>query len=226
MPISIAIDGPAGAGKSTIARRVAARLDMIYLDTGAMYRACALKAIRLGIPCTDARRVAAMLRDTDVAVDFGGGRQNILLDGEDVTALIRTPEVSRGSSDISALEPVRLRMVDIQRGIAAGRDVILDGRDIGTFVLPDATVKIYLTASAEERARRRCAEMAEKGMAGISFEEVLKDIEYRDYNDSHRSLAPLKKAEDAVEIDTTHMTIEQSAEQVIAAIGAKCSEKR
>ncbi|MHB1453674.1 MAG: (d)CMP kinase [Saccharofermentanales bacterium] len=222
MPISIAIDGPAGAGKSTISRKVAILRNMTYLDTGAMYRACALKAIRLGVSCTDQAGVDAMLQDTDITIDCEGGRQVILLDGEDVSGLIRTPEISKGSSDISAVGSVRLKMVDIQRKIAKGRDVILDGRDIGTFVLPDATIKIYLTASVEERAQRRYAELAAKGGCAVTFEEVKKDIENRDYNDSHRVLAPLKKAEDAIEIDTTSLTIEQSVDKIIAIVDSKC----
>lgn len=222
MPISIAIDGPAGAGKSTISKKVAILRNLTYLDTGAMYRACALKAIRQGISCTDPAGVNAMLQDTDITIDCDGGRQIILLDGEDVSELIRTPEISKGSSDISAVDSVRLKMVDIQRRIAKGRDVILDGRDIGTFVLPDASIKIYLTASVEERAQRRFAELAAKGDCAVTYEEVKKDIEYRDYNDSHRSLAPLRKAEDAIEVDTTTLTVEQSVNEIIAIIDSKC----
>ena len=222
MPISIAIDGPAGAGKSTIAKKIAGIRGMTYLDTGAMYRACALKAIRMGISCNDAVRVGEMLRTTDIAIDCEDGRQIVLLDGEDVSGAIRTPEVSKGSSDISAIEPVRIRMVEIQRSIARGRDVILDGRDIGTYVLPDASVKIFLTASVEERAQRRFAEMKEKGSTTVTLEEVAKDIAYRDYNDSHRSLAPLRKAEDAIEVDTTSMTIDQSVERILAIIESRC----
>jgi cytidylate kinase len=222
MPISIAIDGPAGAGKSTIARKVASMRHMTYLDTGAMYRACALKAIRRGISCTDPAAVGEMLAGTDISIDCDDSRQIILLDGEDVSGLIRTPEVSKGSSDISAIESVRLKMVEVQRRIAKGRDVILDGRDIGTFVLPDATIKIFLTASVEERAQRRFAELAAKGGSTASYEEVKKDIEYRDYNDSHRALAPLKKAEDAIEVDTTSLTVEQSVGRIIAIIESRC----
>lgn len=218
MPVSIAIDGPAGAGKSTIAKLIAKEKNLLYLDTGAMYRACALKAIRQGILCKDEPRVTLMLRDTVISLSFEDGQQQILLDNENVTRLIRTPEISTGASDISAIPAVRLQMADIQRRIAGTRDVIMDGRDIGTFVLPDATVKIFMTASVEERANRRVLEFHQKGNTDITFEEVKKEIEYRDYNDSHRKMAPLKKAEDAIEIDTTSKSIQDVAAEIIAII--------
>ncbi len=223
MPFSIAVDGPAGAGKSTIAKRIAQMKDLIYIDTGAMYRACALKALRMGISCSDPASVDGMIKDTVIA--FSGSdpaNRRIYLDGEDVTDLIRSPEVSIGASDISALASVRASMVSLQRSMAAGSNVILDGRDIGTYVLPDADLKVFLTASAEERARRRLSEVRAKGDLQITYEEVLKDIEYRDRNDSQRELAPLKKAEDAVEIDPTGSRIDQVVASVSALMDERC----
>lgn len=222
MPLAIAIDGPAGAGKSTIAKNIAKQRNFLYLDTGAMYRTCALKAIRNGISCKDESAVTEMLKETDITISFDESGQQIFLDKENVTALIRTPEVSTGASDISAIPSVRLQMVDIQRKIAECNDVIMDGRDIGTFVLPNATVKIFLTASVDERAQRRVKEFHQKGETGISFEDVKKEIQYRDYNDSHREFAPLKKAEDAVEIDTTSKSIDEVVEEINAIIEKKC----
>lgn len=223
MSLAIAIDGPAGAGKSTIAKMIAKKRDLLYLDTGAMYRACALKAIRSGISCTDATKVKEMLMDTTISISFDQDRcQQIYLDNENVSSLIRTPEVSTGASDISAIPAVRLQMVEIQREIAKDCDVIMDGRDIGTFVLPDAAVKIFLTASVEERANRRLLEFWQKGRADVTYEEVKKEMEYRDYNDSHRELAPLKKAEDAIEIDTTAKSIDEVVEEIIAEIEERC----
>lgn len=224
MSISIAIDGPAGAGKSTIAKRIANLRNLVYLDTGAMYRACALKAIRTGISCTDPEPVNEMMDSTDISIKYVNETQQIYLDGENVTSLIRTPEVSKGASDISAIQSVRLKMVDLQRAIAKGTDVILDGRDIGTYVLPDADVKIFLNATPDERAGRRLLELRQKGDTTSSFEEVKKDIEYRDYNDSNRAFAPLKKAEDAIEVDTTFKSIDEVVEEIVAIIDTKCSD--
>lgn len=222
MSIAIAIDGPAGAGKSTIAKIIAKEKNLLYLDTGAMYRACALKAIRKGISCKDDDNVTKLVKETTITISFEGDSQQIYLDQENVTHLIRTPEISTGASDISAIPSVRLQMVDIQREIAKGNDVIMDGRDIGTFVLPDAEIKIYLTASVEERANRRVLEFKQKGNSDASFDEVKKEMEYRDYNDSHRELAPLKKAEDAIEIDTTSKSIKEVVDEIIAIINKKC----
>jgi len=222
MHISVAIDGPAGAGKSTIAKNIAKKKNFIYLDTGAMYRACALKAIRNNIDCNDSDLVTKMLDSTDINIKFENGLQQVYVDGDNVTPLIRTPEVSKGASDISAIHSVRLKMVEIQRSIAKDKNVILDGRDIGTFVLPEAEIKIFLTASIEERAKRRYLELIDKGMEDVSFEEVINDIKYRDLNDSSRDFAPLKKAEDAIEIDTTSKSIEEVEEDIIAIIKEKC----
>ena len=187
-----------------------------------MYRACALKAIRLGISCKDDAAVTKMVRQTEISISFEGDAQQIFLDKENVTLLIRTPEISTGASDISAITSVRLQMVEIQREIAKRNDVIMDGRDIGTFVLPKADIKIYLTASVDERANRRVREFHLKGMHHMVFDDVKKEIEYRDYNDSHRELAPLKKAEDAIEIDTTSKSIDEVVEEITAIINKKC----
>lgn len=221
MPFSVAIDGPAGAGKSTIAKEVAKRKKYTYLDTGAMYRACAVKAINNGIDCKDHVQVSKMMDDTKIDITFENGLQQVWVDNENVTAYLRTPEATRGSSDISAIKSVRIKMVELQRDIANKNNVIIDGRDIGTFVLPNADVKIFLNASPEERAKRRYLETINKGV-NVEMDEVKKDIEYRDRNDSTRDLAPLKKAKDAVELDTTSKTIEEVVKEVIAVIDGKC----
>jgi cytidylate kinase len=222
--INIAVDGPAGAGKSTIARLVAKRLGIVYLDTGAMYRAAALKAIRSGSDTKDARAMARLAEGLDIRVECEGEAQRIYLEGEDVTGQIRTPEVTAGSSDIAVSPEVRLRLVDIQRAIAARQSVVMDGRDIGTFVLPAADVKIYLTATPEERARRRYAENLAKGMTGVTLDEVRRDIDYRDRNDSGREFAPLRKAEDAIEIDSTGKQIEWVVDKAMDLIRKKAEE--
>lgn len=213
----IAIDGPAGAGKSTIAKKLAAQLSILYLDTGAMYRAVGLKSISCGISAKDEKAVDDMLADTTVDVVLENGEQKIYLDGVDVSGSIRTPDVSTAASDISAVPSVRYKMVELQREIASKRDTILDGRDIGTFVLPNAEHKIFLTASVSERAERRYKELVERGV-NCDFDTIKKDIESRDYNDSHRALAPLKKADDAVEIDTTSLTIDEVVEKILNVI--------
>lgn len=213
--IAIAIDGPAGAGKSTIARIISKKLGIIYLDTGAMYRAVALKAIREGIDTKDSERLSKLVKDIDIRIVYMGSEQHILLDGEDVSSKIRTPEVSIGASDVSAVPDVRVKMVELQRQIASQNSVVMDGRDIGTYVLPNAEYKFFLTASVEERTKRRYKEQLEKGITDISYEEVKKDIEYRDKNDSSRAFAPLKKADDAIELDTTHMSVDEATEAIM-----------
>ena len=210
---SIAIDGPAGAGKSTIAKALAKSLDAMYLDTGAMYRAIGLAMQRQGIDLSDAAAVAANVDDIDIAVLYEGGAQHIYLGGEDVSQAIREPEISIAASAVSKVPEVRVRMVALQREIARGQNVVMDGRDIGTKVLPDATLKVYLTASAEVRARRRCLELEQKGMPE-PYEKVLSEMIERDYQDTHRAASPLMKAEGAVEVDSSDMTLEQ----VVAAI--------
>lgn len=209
-PIQVAIDGPAGAGKSTIARILAKDLGLVYLDTGAMYRAVGYKAHMRGIDTSDEAALAAMVEDTRLEVVLEGvdADQRILLDGEDVSAQIRTPEASLYASDVSRFAPVREKLVSWQRQIAEGTGVLMDGRDIGTHVLPHADHKFFLTASSKERARRRVAQMAEKGIS-CDFDEILQQIEARDYQDSHRAVSPLRRAEDAVEVDCTAMSIEE-----------------
>ena len=205
----IAIDGPSGAGKSTIAKAVAKALDIDYIDTGAMYRAIGYKMDKGGIPFEESDALNAMLESTDI--DFVSG--DIILDGEVVNSLIRTPEVSMLASQCSQLASVRTKLVEIQRGMGQKKSIIMDGRDIGTNVLKDAEYKIYLTASAEERASRRFKELQEKG-ENQTYEEVLEDIKQRDYNDMNRELNPLRKADDAIEVDTTGMNIDE----VVAAV--------
>lgn len=213
--IRIAIDGPAGAGKSTIAKKIAKLVGIVYLDTGAMYRAVGLQAIRENVGLTDNSSLAELVKNIDIDVVYSDGEQSITINGEDVSGKIRTPEVSKAASLVAAVPEVRLKLVELQRQIAAKQSVVMDGRDIGTYVLPDAEVKIFLTASVAERARRRYEELLEKGMA-VSLEEIAKDIEQRDYNDSTRAFAPLKKADDAEEIDTTVLTIDEVVEKVKA----------
>lgn len=216
--ITIAIDGPAGAGKSTIAKILSKSLGITYLDTGAMYRTVALKAIREGINTRDEASLEKLVSDIDIKIEYHENEQHIFLDGEDVSGKIRTPEVSKGASDVSAVKAVRIRMVELQREIAAGQSVVMDGRDIGTYVLPNAQYKFFLNASLEERARRRYMEQLEKGIKDITLEDVRRDIEYRDKNDSSRDFAPLAKADDAIEIDTTDMTVQQVVEKIISIV--------
>ncbi len=219
--ISIAIDGPAGAGKSTIAKMVSKEMGIVYLDTGAMYRTVALKAIRDQINTTDRDSLSKMVDSIDIAVNYIDGEQFIYLNGEDVTSKIRTPEISIGASNVAVVPEVRIKMVDLQRQIASKTSVVMDGRDIGTYVLPDAKYKFFLTASVEERALRRYNEQIAKGYKDISLDDVKKDIEYRDKNDSSREFAPLSKAADAIEIDTTSLSIDEVANKIIGIIRAK-----
>lgn len=218
--INIAIDGPAGAGKSTVAKAVAKELGIIYLDTGAMYRATAYMAIKNGIDVSDEVGVGEMLKTLTMDVVYEDGAQQIIVNGFNTTPYLREHYMSKAASDISALPCVRYKLVDIQRELAKTYDLVLDGRDIGTFVLPDANCKIFLVASAEERAKRRVEENRLKGQES-DFDTVLKDIKQRDYNDSHREVAPLKKADDAVELDTTTMTIPEVVEAVISLVKEK-----
>ena len=216
--INIAIDGPAGAGKSTIAKYISKTLGIIYLDTGAMYRVVALKALISGIDTKDAVKLAGLVNEIDIQIIHSGNEQQIFLDGTDVSKDIRTPEVSIGASNVAVVPAVRLKLVKLQREIAKNNDVVMDGRDIGTYVLPKAGHKFFLTASLDERAKRRHRELLEKGVSEPEFEEVRKDIEYRDKNDSTRAFAPLSKADDAIEIDTSAMTIEQVTEKILSYI--------
>ncbi|MBQ3226828.1 MAG: (d)CMP kinase [Clostridia bacterium] len=213
--IKIAIDGPSGAGKSTVSKALAKKLGYIYVDTGAMYRAAALGCITAEIDIkNNPERAAEMVSYMNIDIKYGDdGSQLIFLDRENVTDFIRTPEVSIGASDISKIPDVRLKLVDIQRKLGEQSNVIMDGRDIGTYVFPDADVKIFLTATDEERARRRHKELLEKGQT-VTFEEVLEDMRYRDKNDSTRAFAPLKPAEDSVLVETDGLSFEESVEKV------------
>ena len=216
--INVAIDGPAGAGKSTISRRAAASLGFIYIDTGALYRTVGLHTLRLGADVKDPAAVEACLTgDLHVELRFVDGEQRMFLNGEDVSDAIRTPEASLAASAVSAVPAVRAYLFDLQKQLAHENDCIMDGRDIGTVVLPDAQVKIFLTASPEARAQRRYEELLEKGM-DVTYEDVLADMKQRDYNDSHRAIAPLKPADDAIVLDTSGNTLEQSVELITRTI--------
>jgi len=219
--IQIAIDGPSGAGKSTMAKIIAKELGILYLDTGAMYRAVALKAIKSGIDTKDSEALAEMVKDIDLRIVYENGVQKVILDGKDVTDEIRTPAVTVGSSDVAVNPAVREKMVELQREIASENSVIMDGRDIGTHVLPNADVKIFLTASIEDRAKRRYEELKQKGMLKQSFEELKMEMEYRDKNDSTRAHSPLKKADDAILLDTTGFSVEESAKVILDIIRSR-----
>ena len=211
---SIAIDGPAGAGKSTIARKVAEKLSFIYVDTGAMYRSMALYFIRHDIAAQDEEKIAAACPDIDVSIVYQDGEQQVILNGENVNGLIRTEQVSMMTSDTSKYPVVREKLLSLQRGLAEKENVIMDGRDIGTCVLPNADVKIYLTASAAERARRRYKEQTERGV-DCDIKEIERDIIARDEQDMNREVAPLRQAEDAVLVDSSDMTIDQDRKSVV-----------
>ena len=213
----IAIDGPSGSGKSTLAKGAAAKLGIMYLDTGAMYRTCGLCALKSGIGTKDTDAVKKMLGSMDLKIKFADGVQHMILNGEDVTGSIRTPEVSRAASDISSLPIVRTAMVDMQRKIAADQSFVVDGRDIGSVVLPNAKYKFFLTASAEARAQRRFLELQEKGTPQ-ALEDVLKDIIWRDKQDSERAASPLVKVDDAIEIDTSNIGIEETLDLLLSYI--------
>lgn len=213
MKMNIAIDGPAGSGKSTVARRLAAQMGYIYVDTGAMYRAMALYCLRAGIAASDEAAVCAACPDMDVSIGHRDGAQIVYLNGEDVSGLIRTEEVSRATSVISVYGPVRAHLLKLQRNLAAEHDVIMDGRDIGTAVLPDAPCKIFLTASVGTRAMRRYLEQKEKGL-DVTLEEIEADIRIRDERDAGREIAPLKKAEDAVLVDTSDLTVDEVVSRI------------
>lgn len=222
--IAIAIDGPAGAGKSTIARAAAEQLGFIYVDTGALYRTIGLAAYRRGIAGTDTEGIIKMLSQITVDLQYQKGVQSVLLDGEDVSSYIRTPQISVYASQVSAIPEVRAYLLDLQRQMAQKQSVIMDGRDIGTVILPHAQVKIFLTASAQARAERRCAELREKGEQ-VTIQEVLADIQARDEKDSSRSVAPLRQSEEAVCVDTSALTLEQSISAVLQVIRTVLEEK-
>ncbi len=218
--INVAIDGPAGAGKSTIAREAAKRLGFVYVDTGALYRAVALFVLQRNINPEDSEKVVSVLPMIDVELKYVNGEQRVYLCGENVSKVIRTPEISRAASTVSAYPKVRELLFRLQQETASYNNVIMDGRDIGTVVLPKAQVKIFLTASAEERAKRRYNELVEQGKK-VVYEEILEDIKVRDHNDSTRAIAPLKQAADAFLLDTTEMTIEQAVNAVITTVRNK-----
>lgn len=217
--INVAIDGPAGAGKSTVANAAAKELGYIYVDTGALYRTIALNAVRHGI-LNDTEKIETMLSDTKVELKYADGVQSVYLNGEDVSGLIRTPEISMGASVVSAIPKVRAFLLDLQRDIAKKNNVIMDGRDIATVVLPNADVKIFLFASPECRAKRRYDELIEKGES-VTFDEVLDDVNKRDYQDSHREIAPLKPSEDSVMADTSELDLNGSVQLVVDIIKEK-----
>lgn len=219
--MQIAIDGPSGAGKSTLAKTLAKKLEFIYIDTGAMYRSIGLYALRKGIDIPkEPDAVSAVLDEVNLSIRHIDGVQHIFLNGEDVSEEIRKPEVSIAASNVAVLPAVRLKLVELQRMLASKNNVIMDGRDIGTYVLPDAEVKIFLTASAEDRAMRRYEELKQKGVE-TTYEEVLSDMKFRDANDSSRDFAPLKPADDAILMDTTGNTLEQSVAQMEALVEEK-----
>ncbi len=220
MTINIAIDGPAGAGKSSVAKLVSKKLGYIYVDTGALYRTVGLYSIRKGVDTKDADKVTATLKDIEVKLGFVDGAQHVFLNGEDVSEAIRTPEASMGASNVSAIPAVRAFLFDLQRDIAKKNNCVMDGRDIGTVVLPDAQIKIFLTASPEARAQRRYKELIEKGET-VDFNDVLDDINKRDYQDSHREIAPLKQAEDAILVDNSGCNLEEGAELLLNVIEEK-----
>lgn len=223
MCIAVAIDGPAGAGKSSVAKAVGKQLGLLYVDTGALYRTVGLAALRKGVDPSSKAEVEALLKEISVEMDFSEtSGQVVLLNGEDVTGLIRTPEVSMTASDISALPIVREYLLGLQRNIAKTKNVIMDGRDIGTVVLPDAQVKIFLTASPESRAERRYKELVEKGEK-TTVKDVLRDVIKRDYNDTNRKAAPLRPAEDSVLVDTTNLDFDGSVEAVAKIIKERIS---
>lgn len=219
--ISIAIDGPAGAGKSTIAKAVAKQLEYIYADTGALYRSIALNAINSGTNTDNEAEINELLSNTKVEIKFIDGEQRVFLNSQDVSDKIRTTEVSMMASKVSAIAAVRDFLLELQRGLARENNVIMDGRDIGTVVLPQAQVKIFLTASAQCRAKRRYKDYLAAGNTKESYEQILADIQQRDYNDSHRAVAPLKPAEDSVIVDTSDDTLEQSVKKIMAVVNSK-----
>lgn len=215
--ISVAIDGPSGAGKSSLAKRLAADLGYVYVDTGAMYRAIGLYAARQGADLHSAEAVAALLPAISLDIRLENGTQHVYLNGEDVSEAIRAEAIGMAASAVSALPPVRAFLLDTQRSLAANQNVLMDGRDIGTVVLPHAQLKVFLTASAQERARRRVRQLEESGQAA-DYEAILRDIQQRDYQDSHREVAPLRPAEDAVLVDTSQDSFARSVERLVGLV--------
>lgn len=221
--MQIAIDGPAGAGKSTISKFVAAEMGYLYIDTGAMYRAIGYKVLENNISLEESDKIDALAKESNVEIKISDHGQSIYLDGVDVTDKIRTPEVSMAASKVSAIGGVRKTLVELQRKIAGSNNVIMDGRDIGTVVLPHAEIKIFLTATAEDRAMRRYLELKEKGME-VNYQDVLEDMQKRDYQDSHRAESPLKAADDATVIDTSGQTLGESVQVITEFIKSRVEE--
>lgn len=221
--IAIAIDGPAGAGKSTIAQAVAKRLGFIHVDTGALYRTIGLYMIQNGIPLDNPNAISKILDNLKIDISYKNGEQRMLLCGDDVSDSIRTPEVSMAASTVSAVPEVRVALLDLQKSFAAMNNVVMDGRDIGTVVLPNAQIKIFLTASPDERANRRCLELEQKGIPA-NYNDVFEDLIQRDYQDSHRKIAPLKAAEDSIVLDTSEFTLQQSIDAALEIIDKKMTE--
>ena len=224
MGFNVAIDGPAGAGKSTIAKIVAKEKQFIYVDTGAMYRAMAIHFIKKGIAATETDKISEAVCDADVTIEYINGEQQVLLNGENVTPFLRTEEVGNMASASSVNGDVRRKLVELQQKLAETANVVMDGRDIGTCVLPNAQVKVYLTASVDVRAERRYKELVEKGMEA-DLEKIKKDIEERDYRDMNRDISPLRQAEDAVLVDSSNLNIEESAAAILALIDQYKGEK-
>lgn len=214
MGYSVAIDGPAGAGKSTIAKKVAKEKDFIYIDTGAMYRAMAIHFLRCGIKAEEHEKISKAVEDVNVTISYENGEQQVFLNGENVTGQLRTEEVGNMASASSVNGDVRQKLVELQRKLAATASVVMDGRDIGTVVLPNADVKVYLTASSEVRAKRRYKELLEKGQEA-DLAKIKQDIEERDYRDMNREISPLRQAEDAVLVDSSDLTIEESVQAIL-----------
>lgn len=211
---NIAIDGPAGAGKSSIAKEAAKQLGFIYVDTGALYRTVAFNAIRKGADLNDPDAVVRTLTGTDISLAFENGSQKVLLNGEDVSSKIRTEEISAGASKVSAIPKVREFLFDLQKSIAANNNCLMDGRDIGTVVLPNADLKVFLTATPEERARRRYQQNLDRGM-DADYDKILEEVNQRDYQDTHRDIAPLRRADDAVLLDTTELNFDEVVDQLL-----------
>ena len=211
---AVAIDGPAGAGKSSVAKAAAKELGFVYVDTGAIYRTIALYVLRQGVAPQDAAWVEALLPQIEIGMEYTDQGQKMILNGEDVTGLIRTPEVSMATSTCSAIPAVRAFLLQLQRDLAEKNNVLMDGRDIGTVVLPHAQLKVFLTASPQERARRRVLQLEESGRKA-DYEAILRDIQQRDYQDSHRETAPLRPAEDSVLVDTSGVTFEESVRRLV-----------
>lgn len=218
---NLAIDGPAGAGKSTIAKRIARQLGFVYVDTGAMYRAMALYFLRHNIEATDADRIEAACQNVDVTIEYKNGEQLVILNGENVNGLIRTEEVGNMASASSVNKAVRLKLVELQQNLAKKENVVMDGRDIGTYVLPNADLKIYLTASTKERARRRWEQLKGKGIEA-DMNDIEQDITQRDYRDMNREFAPLRQAEDAIYLDSSDLTIDEVVEKIISLYEKTC----